>query len=133
MPIRGDQDKLEVLLDALVDNAVKFNRTDGLLSINAENMTRRGKAMVCLQIFNQGQSVPHEHAEDIFQGYSQLGELDADKPSGVGIGLATCRACVRRMGKFIQSRLRLGGDYLVCSSHTNRGNRNGVESWLNQR
>ena len=97
MPIRGDQDKLEVLLDALVDNAVKFNRTDGLLSINAENMTRRGKAMVCLQIFNQGQSVPHEHAEDIFQGYSQLGELDADKPSGVGIGLATCRAILRQM------------------------------------
>jgi len=96
-PIRGDQDKLELLLAALVDNAVKFNRTGGLLSIKAENTTLRGNAMVYLQVFNQGQSVQHEHAEDIFQGYSQLGDLDADKPSGVGIGLATCRAILRQM------------------------------------
>ena len=33
--------------------------------------------------------------EDIFQEYSQLGELDAGKPSGIGVGLATCRAFLR--------------------------------------
>ena len=110
MPVRGDQDKLEILLDALVDNAVKFNRSGGLLSINAENMTRRGNSMVYLQIFNQGQSVPQEHAEDIFQGYSQLGELEAGKPSGVGIGLATCRAIMRQMQGEIYMEPSAGGE-----------------------
>ncbi|MCK4508367.1 MAG: GAF domain-containing protein [Desulfuromonadales bacterium] len=97
MPLWGDQDKLELLLEALVDNAVKFNRQGGRLSISAANLTLHGKPAVYLQIANQGQTVPRESADDIFQEYSQLGELDAGKPSGVGIGLATCRAILRQM------------------------------------
>lgn len=97
MSVWGDQDKLALLLDALVDNAVKFNRPGGALSISAANLTLHGAPAVYLQIVNQGQSVPREHAEDIFQEYSQLGSLDVGKPSGVGIGLATCRAILRQM------------------------------------
>ena len=97
MPVRGDQDKLELLLDTLVDNAIKFNKQGGRLSIAAGNRTLHDQPAVYLQIVNQGQSVPRENAEDIFQEYSQLGELDAGKPSGIGIGLATCRAILRQM------------------------------------
>lgn len=97
MPVWGDQDKLELLLDALVDNAIKFNRQGGRLSISAGNLTLHGQPAVFLQIANQGQSVPRENAEDIFQEYSQLGDLDAGKPRGIGIGLATCRAILRQM------------------------------------
>jgi len=94
----GDPDKLELLLDCLIDNAIKFNRREGILSIKAWEMTLLDRPMVYVQIMNQGQSVPRENAEDIFQEYSQLGQLDAGKPSGVGIGLATCRAILRQIG-----------------------------------
>lgn len=97
MPIWADQDKLELLIDALVDNAVKFNRHGGRLMIVAGNLTLHGEPALYLQISNQGESVPRENAEDIFQEYSQLGELDTGKPSGVGVGLATCRAILRHM------------------------------------
>ena len=97
LPVRGDKDKLELLLDALVDNAIKFNRQGGCLSISAGNLMLHGQPAVYLQIANQGQSVPREKAEDIFQEYSQLGDLDTGKPSGIGIGLATCRAILRQM------------------------------------
>lgn len=93
----GDQDKLELLLDALVDNAVKFNRQDGELTVSGGNLTLHEQSLVYLQVANQGQTVQREDAESIFQEYSQLGELDAGKPSGVGIGLATCRAILRQM------------------------------------
>ena len=53
--------------------------------------------MTYLQIGNQGETVSRENAEDIFQEYSQLGTLDSGKPSGVGVGLATCRAILRQM------------------------------------
>jgi len=97
MQIWGDQDKLELLLNCLVDNAIKFNRQEGRLSVSAGNLTLHGKPAVYLQIVNQGQSVPRENAEDIFQEYSQLGNLDAGKPRGIGVGLATCRAILRQM------------------------------------
>ena len=96
-PVWADQDKLELLFDALVDNAVKFNRQGGCLSVTAGNLTLHGEPTLYLQISNQGKTVPRENAEDIFQEYSQLGELDTGKPSGIGVGLATCRAILRQM------------------------------------
>ncbi len=96
-PVWADQDKLELLFDAVVDNAVKFNRQGGRLSVTAGNLTLHGEPAVYVQISNQGKTVPRENAEDIFQEYSQLGELDTGKPSGIGVGLATCRAILRQM------------------------------------
>lgn len=97
IPVRADRDKLELLFDALVDNAVKFNRRDGRLSVSAGTLTLHGQPTLYLKITNQGKTVPRENAEDIFQEYSQLGEIDTGKPSGVGVGLATCRAILRQM------------------------------------
>jgi len=96
-PVWADQDKLELLFDALVDNAVKFNRQGGRLSVMAGNLTLHGEPALYFQISNQGKTVPRENAEDIFQEYSQLGELDSGKPSGIGVGLAICRAILRQM------------------------------------
>ena len=93
----GSEDKLSLLLDCLIDNAVKFNRPGGHLMIYAENRQVDDLAMVYLQIANQGQAVPLENAGEIFQEYSQLGDLNIGKPSGVGIGLATCTAILRQM------------------------------------
>ncbi len=109
-PVWADQDKLELLFDALVDNAVKFNRQGGLLSVMAGNLTLHGEPALYLQISNQGKTVPRENAEDIFQEYSQLGELDAGKPCGIGVGLATCRAILRQMqGEFfLNLKMRKG-------------------------
>ena len=97
LSVWADQDKLELLFDALVDNAVKFNRQSGRLSVTAGNLMLHGEPTLYLQISNQGKTVPRENAEDIFQEYSQLGELDTGKPSGIGVGLATCRAILRQM------------------------------------
>jgi len=97
LSVWADQDKLELLFDALVDNAVKFNREGGRLSVTAGNLMLHGEPTLYLQISNQGKTVPRENAEDIFQEYSQLGELDTGKPSGIGVGLATCRAILRQM------------------------------------
>jgi signal transduction histidine kinase len=109
LPVWADQDKLVLLFDGLVDNAVKFNRQGGRLSVTAGNLTLHGEPALYLQISNQGKIVPRESAEDIFQEYSQLGELDAGKPSGIGVGIATCRAILLQMqGVFLNLKMRKG-------------------------
>ncbi len=97
MSVWGDESKLDLLLDGLLDNAIKFNRPGGKLWISAAGQSLNGRLTVYLQIANQGQTVPRDCAEEIFQEYSQLGSLDIGKPKGVGIGLATCRAILRQM------------------------------------
>ncbi len=97
MNVWGDEEKLQLLFDALIDNAIKFNRKGGQISISGGNLTLHGEPLVYLRFVNDGQTVQEEDAENIFQGYSQLGDLNVGKPSGVGIGLATCRAILRQM------------------------------------
>jgi signal transduction histidine kinase len=95
--IWGDPDRVALLLDSLFDNAIKFNRPGGSIRLRSENRDLNGSPMVYLSISNEGTTVPQESAEEIFQQYTQLGGLDSGKPSGVGIGLATCRAILRQM------------------------------------
>lgn len=93
----SDREKAAILIHSLMDNAVKFNRPGGMLEIRAENRAVDGLGHVYLRIHNDGRSVPEEAGEDIFDPYTQLGDINTDKPQGVGIGLALCRAIVARM------------------------------------
>lgn len=92
--IAGDKEKFPVALWSLLDNAVKFNRADGRVEIAGE---RHGQS-VRLRIYNQGRTVASENAEAIFAPYNQLGEINIDKPSGVGIGLSLCRTIIEHAG-----------------------------------
>ncbi|PLX87544.1 MAG: hypothetical protein C0614_03005 [Desulfuromonas sp.] len=96
-PIWGDSDKLALLLGCLLDNAIKFNLQGGTVAIEAGNRQVDGQPMVYLTIANDGESVPLSAADEIFEAYAQLGDLDTGKPHGVGIGLATCRAILHQL------------------------------------
>ncbi|SHI53657.1 GAF sensor hybrid histidine kinase [Malonomonas rubra DSM 5091] len=95
--VYGDQEKFSMAFNCLVDNAVKFNRDGGLIRVKAESRMFEGLQYVYLQIFNQGQTVPLEARSTIFNSYTQLGDIDTEKPHGVGIGLALVKVVVDRM------------------------------------
>jgi len=92
--VAGDLEKTPVALCSLLDNAVKFNRKGGRIVIDGEV---RGDG-VQLRIYNDGAVVAAEDAAAIFAPYNQLGEIDVDKPSGVGIGLSLCRKIIEQAG-----------------------------------
>ena len=95
--IYGDQEKFGMAFNSLIDNAVKFNRDGGLVRIRAKVKAFEGLDYIYLQIFNQGQAVPPRAHETIFDSYTQLGDIDTEKPHGVGIGLALVKVVVDRM------------------------------------
>ncbi len=95
--IYGDQEKFSMAFNSLIDNAVKFNRDGGVVRIKAEVKVFDGLEYVYLQVFNQGQTVPPRAHETIFDSYTQLGDIDTEKPHGVGIGLALVKVVVDRM------------------------------------
>lgn len=94
----GDPEKLFLLIEALVENAVKFNRPGGRLRVELRSALRRGAEHLYLRVHNDGEAVPPEAAPDVFEGFNQLGDLLTSKPPGVGIGLALCRLIVEGMG-----------------------------------
>jgi len=95
--IYGDPEKFGMAFNALIDNAVKFNCDGGLVRIKAEVKIFEKLEYIYLQVFNQGQTIPLGAHETIFDSYTQLGDMDTEKPHGVGIGLALVKVVVDRM------------------------------------
>ncbi|PLX96979.1 MAG: hypothetical protein C0622_13835 [Desulfuromonas sp.] len=95
--IYSDQEKFGMALNALIDNAVKFNCHGGVLRIRSEEKNCDGQQYIYLQIFNEGKAVPLDAHEAIFNSFTQLGDIDTEKPQGVGIGLALAKVVVERM------------------------------------
>jgi len=96
-PVYGDRGKTLTLVEALLDNAIKFNRQGGGIRMRLENAITDGLGYVYFQISNDGQSIPATAAETIFEQHLQLGNAPGNKSIGAGIGLAICRAVVERM------------------------------------
>lgn len=96
-PVYADRELLRVLLGALLDNAIKFNRPQGRLSLRSQLQNRDGLDYVYLQLHNDGRGILPEEQQLIFQQYVQLGEINTDKPKGVGIGLALSQAILARL------------------------------------
>jgi len=96
-PVYGDRDKTLTLVEALLDNAIKFNRQGGGIRLRLENAITDGLGYVYFQISNDGQPIPESMVENIFEQHLQLGNSPGDKSIGAGIGLAVCRAVVERM------------------------------------
>ncbi len=95
--IYGDREKVVLVLRALLDNAVKFNRTGGALVIKAANVSLGGLDHVRLRIHNDGKAIPTDVQDVVFDQYSQLGDMNTQKPDGLGIGLALVRTILRHM------------------------------------
>ncbi len=95
--IYADQEKFGMAFNAMIDNAVKFNRPGGRLQVCARLREHDGLEYVYVQIYNDGRKVPVEALDTIFSSYTQLGNIDTEKPHGVGIGLALSKVVIDRM------------------------------------
>jgi len=92
----NDTEKLRAVLQALIDNAIKFNHSEGLISISVQ-LLPEDESKLSIHVYNSGKKIPKGAVAEIFAPYSQLGELNTDKPKGVGIGLTLCKAVVEIM------------------------------------
>jgi signal transduction histidine kinase len=75
------------MLDALLDNAIKFNREDGQVAVRA----RRANGALEIALTDTGIGIAREDLAKLFKPLSQLDAGLARKHGGVGLGLALAR------------------------------------------
>lgn len=92
--LRADANKLEVVLDNLVSNAVKFSPALGQLDIRASLSGRE----VVIDVIDEGPGVPQAERERVFEPFYQ-GKARPDAPvKGTGLGLAIVQEYVAAHG-----------------------------------
>ncbi len=89
--VSADGDFIGRVLDNLIDNALKFTASGGMVSLRAELNGRH----VMVQIQDTGGGIPAEGLENIFEKYTQVkNQKNGDGRQGTGLGLPFCKLVV---------------------------------------
>ena len=75
----------------LVENAIKYNRFGGQVTVTAY---RKGKN-ICLSVEDTGSGIPDELKERVFEPFFRVDKSRSRELGGVGLGLALVREIVR--------------------------------------
>ena len=79
------------MLYNLVENAIKYNRTDGTVTVSA----KREKNEVVLTVSDTGNGIDEAFREQIFEPFFRIDKSRSRELGGVGLGLAMVREVVR--------------------------------------
>ncbi len=97
--VLADPRRLEQMLLNLVDNAIKFNRRGGSVTV-----THRGEARDLVEVSDTGDGIPPEHLTRIFERFYRVDRARSRDMGGTGLGLAIVKHLARAHGGEVRVR-----------------------------
>jgi signal transduction histidine kinase len=111
-PVRLDKNKIQRVLNNLIDNALKFSPQDGEIKVTIE---LQNQEFVEIHVLDRGPGIPDKYIHSIFDRFFQI----PDRPSrkrGSGLGLTYCRLAVEaHKGKIWVEQRPAGGSNFAIS------------------
>jgi signal transduction histidine kinase len=102
---RADPDKLRQVFSILLENAVKYSREGGTVTVGVE----RKRDTVEVSVADEGMGIPQAEQEQIFRKFYRGADADARVGAGgTGLGLFIARGLVTAMGGRIWVESREG-------------------------
>jgi two-component system, OmpR family, phosphate regulon sensor histidine kinase PhoR len=98
-----DPRRLEQMLNNLVDNAIKFNRDGGMVTISCETGARTR-----ILVKDTGEGIPAQHLERLFERFYRVDRARSREMGGTGLGLAIVKHLARVHGGEVRVRSELG-------------------------
>ncbi|MER2162892.1 MAG: ATP-binding protein, partial [Psychrobacter alimentarius] len=118
--IKGDPVRLKQILANLVNNAIKFTREGGRVSIDVKHLlncddedidtnTDSDDVMtLCIEVKDTGVGIKADSLEAIFDAYDQANKFTHRLYGGTGLGLSVCKSLVDLMGGYIEVDSEVG-------------------------
>ena len=101
--VLADPKRLEQMLTNLVDNAIKFNRAGGRVTIKCDNGERTR-----ILIQDTGEGIPAQHLERLFERFYRVDRARTREVGGTGLGLAIVKHLARAHGGEVRVTSELG-------------------------
>ncbi len=119
--VKGDPVRLKQIIANLVNNAIKFTREGGRVSIDVKHMNNCSRENIdknsmrqetlerkadknmtlCIEVTDTGVGIKAESLEAIFDAYDQANKFTHRLYGGTGLGLSVCKSLVDLMGGYI--------------------------------
>jgi two-component system phosphate regulon sensor histidine kinase PhoR len=99
----ADPHRLLQMLTNLIDNAIKFNRPGGTVSIRYESQTRDR-----ISVEDTGEGIPAHHLDRLFERFYRVDRARSRELGGTGLGLAIVKHLTRAHGGEVTLESRFG-------------------------
>lgn len=99
-----DRGRVEQAVLILVDNAAKYGRPGGRISLSA----RREPGGLLIEVSDDGPGIPEEELPRIFERFYRVDKTRARRLGGAGLGLPIARTIAEAHGGTIEARSRPG-------------------------
>ncbi len=106
--VTGDAVRIQQVLLNLLDNACKYTRRGGSVTVTAEQKESGEKVMTTVRVKDTGRGISEEFRKKIFTPFTQERETVSQGNQGTGLGLAICSLLAERMGGSLQVESALG-------------------------
>jgi two-component system phosphate regulon sensor histidine kinase PhoR len=103
--VRADTGRLEQVLSNLVDNAVKYGRESGNVSVEAA-VGERGMVEVCVR--DDGPGIPPDALERVFERFYRVDKARSREQGGTGLGLSIVKHIVQSHQGRVWAKSELG-------------------------
>lgn len=111
LQIKSDREILEKILVNLIDNAIKYNTTNGFIRIKAE----KGNGLIKIIFENSGKTIPQEYLERIFERFFTIDKSRSRLMGGTGLGLSIVKHAVERLGGSIKASSTLNSNIFTLT------------------
>jgi two-component system phosphate regulon sensor histidine kinase PhoR len=111
--VNADARRLEQMLTNLVENAIKFNRENGTVTIRyererpADGSTVNGQRSSVV-VEDTGEGIPAQHLERLFERFYRVDRARSRDFGGIGLGLAIVKHLARAHGGEVTVTSELG-------------------------
>lgn len=103
---QADADRLEQVLYNLVENAVKYGRSDGTVRVGARSLPGRSKVEVW--VADDGPGIPAESRDRVFERFYRVDRARSRESGGTGLGLSIVKHIVHAHGGEVWLKSEMG-------------------------
>ena len=115
--VPGDRDELYQVLQNLVDNAIKYGKPQGHVSVELQTKKdgAAGEPQIYVSVIDDGEGIPREHIPRLTERFYRVDVQRSRDTGGTGLGLAIVKHIVNRhRGRLtIESELGQGSNFTV--------------------
>lgn len=112
-PCHGDRDRIGQVVSILIENAIRYAASGGVLSLR---LTREGEDGYALAVEDRGPGVPDEALSRIFDRFWRAEHSRGRHSGGSGLGLSIASVIVEAHGGVLRAANREGGGLRITAS-----------------
>lgn len=85
LPVLADRYRIKQILINLIDNAINYNRREGMVWLSAK---REPNSVIAIHVRDNGEGIPPEHLQRIFERFYRVDKSHSREVGGTGLGLS---------------------------------------------